>query len=244
VGGTVKLPARIKWKHVGRLYETLAPYLKASPVTRDIPERGRALVLSPHIDDDVIGAGGTLRKHVLSGDNVKVVYFADCTPERIKEAGEAAKIIGISDLEFLGYESKKLLEYRDLSGRLSSIIEDFRPDIVYLPSPFDRHNDHLSVNHLLAELHKKYRYGLTVCAYEVWTTLVPNLIMDITDVVEDKRKALSMYKSQLSSNNWSDAALSLNRYRGVTSGAGRHAEGFMRHSMKEYCRIWEAVYGR
>jgi LmbE family N-acetylglucosaminyl deacetylase len=240
----MRFPARIRWKHIGRLYETLAPHIKASPIKMDAPESGRVLVLSPHIDDDVIGAGGSLRKHVLAGDFVKVVYFSDCTEERVREAEEAAAIVGFRDIEFLGYESKKLLKSSGLADRLPVIIKNSEPDIVYLPSLFDRHNDHLAVNHLLAELHKKYRYRFTVCAYEVWTTLVPNLIIDIADTVARKKEALSRYKSQLSSNDWIEAAISLNRFRGITSGAGTYAEGFMRFSMKEYCRIWEEVYGK
>ncbi len=227
-----------------RLYEALGPHLKASPIKMDAPESGRVLVLSPHIDDDVIGAGGSLRKHVRRGDSVKVVYFADCTKERIAEAEEAAKVIGFNDLEFLGYESKRLLEGPDPASRVSSIVGDYRPDILYLPSLFDRHNDHLAVNHILAGLDKTLRSGFIVCAYEVWTTLVPNLIIDITDSVAEKKDALSRFKSQLASNDWIEAATSLNRYRAVTSGAGTYAEGFMRFSIKEYCRIWETVYGK
>ncbi len=240
----MKLPSRITWKHVGRLYETLAPHLKASPVKMDAPESGRVLVLAPHIDDEVIGAGGSLIKHVRLGDGVKVVYFADCTEERVKEAEEAAEIIGFKDYEFLGYESKRLLEQEDLPGRLLSIVKDFRPDIVYLPSLFDRHNDHLALNHLLAVACKKFRFDFTVCAFEVWTALVPNLIVDITDTIKEKKEALSRFKSQLVSNDWIEAATSINRFRGITSGAGTYAEGFMRFSVKEYYRIWEKVYGQ
>ncbi len=240
----MRLPARITWKHVGRMYETLAPYLKASPVKVDSPERGRVLVLSPHIDDEVIGAGGSLIKHARSGDSIKVVYFADCTEERVREAEEAARVIGLSDSEFLGYESKRLLKQEDLPDRLSSIIKDSRPDIVYLPSLFDRHNDHLAVNHLLAEAYGKFRFDFTVCAFEVWTAFVPNLIVDITDTINRKKEALSLFKSQLASNDWIEAATSLNRYRGITSGAGAYAEGFMRFSIKEYYSIWKKVYGQ
>lgn len=209
----------------------------------EAPERGRVLALSPHIDDEAIGAGGSLIKHVRSGDRVKVVYFADCTEERMKEAEGAAEIIGLRGLEFLGYESKKLLVQKDLPGRLSSVIKDFEPDIVYLPSLFDRHNDHLAVNHLLADLYKRFGYSFTVCGYEVWTALVPNLIIDITDAVTEKKDVLSQFKSQLASNDWIEAATSLNRYRGITSGAGTYAEGFMRFSIKEYYGIWKKVYG-
>lgn len=229
---------------MGRLYERLAPLLKASPIKMDSPERGRVLVLAPHIDDDVIGAGGSLRKHVLAGDEVKIVYFADCTEERIREAEAAADVMGFLNLEFLGFESKKLLQNADVSEKLARIIDHHNPDFVYLPSLFDRHNDHLALNHHLAALENKRRYKFTVCAYEVWTALVPNLVVNIGDTIEAKKEALSTYKSQLSSNDWLDAAVSLNRYRGVTSGAGAYAEGFMRYSVGEYCGIWKTVYGK
>ena len=240
----MKPSARIKWRHVGRLYERLAPLLKASPVKMSSPERGRALVLAPHIDDDVIGAGGCLRKHVLAGDYVKVVYLADCTEERIAEAEEAAEVIGFVNLEFLGYESKRLLQNAEIPERLDNIIREASPDFVYLPSLFDRHNDHLALNHHLASIQKDRDYGFTVCAYEVWTALVPNLVVDITDTVGAKKEALARYRSQLVSNDWLEAAVSLNRYRGVTSGAGAYAEGFMRYSAREYYAIWKAVYGK
>lgn len=230
--------------HVRRLYEAMEPNLKASPIKLDRPDKGRVLVLSPHIDDDVIGAGGTLKKHSINGDEVMAVYFADCTEERIKEAEEAASIIGIGRLEFLEYRSKTLLDRQEIPDRLSGIISDYRPEIVYVPSLFDRHNDHLAVNHFLAGSHGKNRYDFTVCAYEVWSTLVPNIVVDISSSIDEKKEALSRYKSQLSAHNWRDAAVSLNRYRGITSGAGEYAEAFMRYSVREYFKIWKSVYDR
>lgn len=238
----MKLPKRIKWSHVRRLYEALEPHLKAAPVKLERPDKGRVLVLAPHIDDDIIGCGGTLRKHVLSGSAVMAVYFADCTQERIKEAREAAGIIGFGNLEFFEYQSKTLSEHHEIPGRLSGIIADYKPKIVYIPSLFDRHNDHIAVNHLLTRLFERYRFDFTVCAYEVWTTLVPNLIVNISDTIDKKKEALAVYKSQLSSNDWLDAAISLNRYRGVTSGGAAYAEGFMRYSMKEYFMLWKKAY--
>jgi len=242
--GALNLPPRIKWSHVRLIYEAIEPILKASPIKLLNPDSGRVLVLAPHIDDDIIGAGGCLRKHIQSGDDIIAVYFADCSEERIKEAEEAANVIGFRHLEFFEYESKTLLKQKDLLGRLSTIVNDYKPAIVYSPSLFDRHNDHLAVNHYLSLLYEQYRFDFTVYAYEVWTTLVPNLIVDISDVVESKKKAITQYKSQLSHNNWLDAAISLNRYRGVTSGVGMYAEGFVRYSLKEYYTLWKKVYGK
>jgi len=241
--GTLKLPPRIKWSHVRRIYEAIEPVLKASPVKVASPDSGRVLALSPHIDDDIIGSGGCLRKHAQLRNDIKAVYFSDCTERRKKEAEEAANVIGFRDLEFFEYESKSLLQQKDILGRLSAIIADFKPTIIYLPSLFDRHNDHLAVNHYLALLYERCHYDFTVYAYEIWTSLVPNLIVDISDVVERKKEAIKQYKSQLSHNNWLDAAISLNRYRGVTSGVGTYAEGFIRYSLKEYYALWRKVYG-
>jgi len=240
----LNLPPRIKWSHVRLLYEAIEPILKASPIKLPKPDSGRVLALAPHIDDDIIGSGGCLRKHVESGDDIIAVYFSDCTDVRVKEAKEAANVIGFNHLEFFEYESKTLLKQKEIFGRLSAIVADYKPAFVYLPSLFDRHNDHLAVNHYLALLYEEYRYDFTVCAYEVWTALVPNLIVDISDVVENKKEAITRYRSQLSHNNWLDAAISLNRYRGVTSGAGMYAEGFMRYSLREYYALWKKVYGK
>ncbi len=240
----MKLPARIKWSHIRRLYEVLEPSLKASPLKLENPEGGRVLVLAPHIDDDVIGCGGTLAKHSEAGDEVFALYFADCTKERIAEAREAARAIGIGRLEFLDYpsKSKALLKQKDAARRLKDILDEYRPRTVYLPSMFDRHNDHLALNHILAGLYGEHRYGFTVCAYEVWTPLVPNLVLDISSTFPKKARALAEYKSQLASNDWVEAAASLNRYRAIVSGAGQYAEGFMRHSMGKYFELWQSVY--
>jgi len=135
-----------------------------------------------------------------------------------------------------------LLEHPEIADSLSAVISDYKPKIVYLPSLFDRHNDHLAINHYLSSLYEKYRYDFTVYAYEVWTALVPNVIVDITATMNEKKKALAQYASQLASQDWLDAAVSLNRYRAITSGAGQYAEGFMRYSMKEYFTLWKAVY--
>jgi LmbE family N-acetylglucosaminyl deacetylase len=240
----MKLPERLRWKHLMRFYEGLEPFLKASALKQKNPDFGRVLVLAPHIDDDIIGCGGCLRKHAVAGDEIKIIYFADCTPERIKEAEAAAGVIGTRHLEFLGYGSKTLMDNDDIAERLAGLIRDYGPDIIYLPSFLDRHNDHLAVNHIFSLLTMKHDYRFLVYAYEVWSTLVPNLIVDISSEIEKKREALRCFKSQIIRNDWVEAAAALNRYRGITSGAGAYAEGFIRYSAKEYAGLLQRVFGR
>ena len=238
----MKLPKRLKWKHVRGLYEILEPTLKASPAKLDSPEPGRVLALAPHIDDEVIGCGGTIIKHVRQGDPVTAVYFAGCTPERVKEADEAAKILGIKKKIFFEYEDKLLHAHPEISEKLLSVIDDFQPDTVYLPSLFDRHNDHLAVNNHLCAALKKRKMSFTICAYEVWTPLMPNLAIDISSVMDDKLKAVAAFKSQTAANDWAGAVEGLNKYRGITLSCGGYAEAFMRYSAEKYTELWERVF--
>src|SRR5437879_4633880 len=70
------------------------------------------LVISPHPDDESIGCGGTLRRHVLQGDIVQAVFLTsgergghgrsreDTMRIREQEAREAAAILGLAQIEF------------------------------------------------------------------------------------------------------------------------------------------------
>ena len=64
-----------------RLVQQLKDYVKTFirpdnlivyPELVDKPAGSRVVVFSPHFDDDVIGCGGTLLKHVLAGDSVHI----------------------------------------------------------------------------------------------------------------------------------------------------------------------------
>jgi N-acetylglucosamine malate deacetylase 1 len=71
-----------------RLSRAAKPYLKSygflqtskqfnkSAVVWD-PKDEKVVILAPHMDDEVIGCGGTLRKHVLNGADVTVVFLTD-----------------------------------------------------------------------------------------------------------------------------------------------------------------------
>src|SRR5690348_6988030 len=41
------------------------------------PEAGKVVVLAPHMDDEIIGCGGTIARHAAAGASVTVVYLTD-----------------------------------------------------------------------------------------------------------------------------------------------------------------------
>src|SRR5262245_23568919 len=105
----------------------------------------RVLVISPHPDDESIGCGGTLRKHVLEGDMVEVVFLTsgekgghsvapqETARRREAEAQSAAEILGISRLEFYRGPDGALSVTLSVVDRLRARLEDWQPDVIYLP---------------------------------------------------------------------------------------------------------------
>jgi LmbE family N-acetylglucosaminyl deacetylase len=54
-----------------------------------------------------------------------------------------------------------------------------------------------------------------VWSYEVWSPLWPNVAVDITNVVDTKRKAIELYASQVAGLHYTEGTLGLNRYRAL-----------------------------
>lgn len=219
---------RLKWATVYRFYEWIEPWLNYSVPKETKPRGPRVVVLAPHIDDETIGCGGVIMKHVAAGDRVAILTFVDCTPERIIEGTAAGKILGIQRHEFLPFRSSDLMSQPAAAERLGEFLKEESPDLIYLPSVLDRQRDHVALNVLLARQTPALGLGAMIYGYEVWSTLTPNVAVDITAEQPRKAAALACFVSQNAANNWLDAALALNRYRGVTTGAGRYAEAFHR----------------
>lgn len=219
------------------------------------PKGRRAVVLSPHCDDETIGMGGLLRKHAAAGDPVTVVHFtgsvsasgvgAYAPGTREAEARRAAAVLGISDLVFLGEPDRGVQSHPALVGRLVSLFREKRPETVYLPWFLDNHVDHIGVNLAFRDAWETWRGRCAVWAYEVWSPLFPNRVVNITAEAEWKKRALAEYRSQQSDLDYVSVSLALNRYRsGLRMGGRGYAEAFLAMEAADYLdllRRWEAL---
>ena len=228
---------RLKWATVYRFYEWLEPWLNQSVPKEVKPSGAKVVVLAPHIDDETIGCGGVTMKHTAAGDRVAILTFVDCTPARIAEGTAAGKILGVQRHEFLPFQSADLMTQPAAAARMGEFLKEEAPDLIYLPSVLDRQRDHVALNVLLARQTQALGLSAMVYGYEVWSTLTPNVAVDITAEQPRKAAALACFTSQNATNNWLDAALALNRYRGVTTGAGLYAEAFHRLTTAGHCAL-------
>lgn len=206
----------------------------------------RILVIAPHPDDEAIGCGGTLRQHVVAGDDVRTVFLTSgeqgghgLSPEetalrREAEARRAAGILGIEDLQFWRIPDGRVRASNGLVERLQTLLRQWKPDTVYVTHSGEMHTDHRAAARLTRRAVRGLnptRHRPTVLMYEVWTPL-PGMdeIVDITAHVALKRRAIRAHRTQCAVMRLDEAALCLNRYRGEMHcwPEGDYAEVFRR----------------
>jgi N-acetylglucosamine malate deacetylase 1 len=209
------------------------------------------LVLAPHPDDEIIGCGGTIIRHKKMGSKILIAYLTDGRASnkgieseklatiRREEAKAGLKIMGCSEHLFMDFPDSRLCEFiKECAEGLDQIIDDFKPDSIFVPSFFDVHLDHSATAKILARAIEKQGPAIMCYAYEVWTPIVPNTIIDISDVMKIKLDALGAHKSQLLKIDYVQKVEGLNSYRSIYIGnRARYCEAFLKSSQKEYIRI-------
>ena len=238
------IPALRRARQYGalRLLQRLHRISHRLPVQLRAPECARVLVVAPHMDDDVIGPGGTLALHRQKQSSITVVFCAaGATAEqdrtRKAEARAAADFMGFERVEWLDLPEGLLSPNENLLAReLAQLLEELHPDQIFCPYPADHHRDHSAVALALAAAIEQTGYDGDVWSYEVWSPLWPNVAVDITSVVDVKRKAIDLYASQVAGLHYTEGTLGLNRYRGLRVYVD-YAEAFFVADAKEFVAL-------
>lgn len=198
-------------------------------------------VLAPHTDDGELGAGGTIAKLVECGANVYYFAFSiaqQSVPEEFPK--DILKTEVISALSHLGVLKKNIFVYnyevrkfdrsrQDILERLVQQKKKLMPNLVFMPSLGDVHQDHSTIAREGLRAFK----NSTILSYElIWN----NVVFNATSFVKLSRKQLSQkaesleaYQSQRFRAYMSrEFIFSLARTRGVQFGC-------------EYCECFEVV---
>ena len=257
-----------------KLRKLATPYLKShemfttSMVFSDSaiawePAAEKVVVLAPHMDDETLGCGGTLRKHVNAGAKVTVAFLTDGSqgsPElaglrgeqrarkeeqiamlRKDEARKACDTLGLKDLVFFDARDGRLAETPDVATKLRRLLESIKPEIVYLPFFLEEHADHRAVSAILLEATACSALRFQCMGYEVWTPLFPNCAVRIDETLEIKKRAIAQYHSQLADLDYLHAVLGLNAYRSAMfkDRGSRYAESFYSVPLSDYRELFQ-----
>jgi len=215
--------------------EKLIPYSSSDLTGR------RVLCLAPHPDDETLGCGGALALHRKACDPVKVIFLTNGAAGdskgtmdnnayvhlRRQEAEKACRIFGIMDVDFWPYADRSLAGSRGALAQMISLLNDYTPQLVYVPSPMEFHPDHRATCFLLCDAIAGYAGDFEVAFYELGQPICVNRLVDITPVLDQKKNAVGVYESQLKEQPYDEVCFSLDRYRSMTlPDTMTHAEGF------------------
>jgi LmbE family N-acetylglucosaminyl deacetylase len=208
----------------------------------------KVLVIAAHPDDEVLGVGGTMAKHAKNGDEVAVVVvsegassqYADPNMIQVRRDAckKACKLLGAKKTFFFDLPDAKLMESGivEITNVISKVMSDFAPNVVYAPDKSELHMDHRMVYEGTLVVTRPYLSTFpkgTLCFYETsflrFSPFTPSYYSDITDFIDTKIDAFSVYDSEIEDFPHPRSIESIKavaRMRGAESGVD-YAEGFV-----------------
>ena len=176
------------------------------------------LVIGAHPDDEVLGAGGAIAKHVDSGDEVHTLIVTEGTTaqyddERLieqkrDEAQACADVLGVSKVHFGNLPDMRLddVKHIEINTIIETVCKEINPDIVYTHSRREVNRDHVAVHDSTLVATRPGSGVKTVLAYETpssteyapkTTGFEPRLFVDIADFLDTKIEAFECYDLEI-----------------------------------------------
>ena len=179
------------------------------------------VIIVAHADDEALGCGGTIARHVAEGDNVSIIYLADGITSRTDEkmdiekrqsaAEKVQSVLGFNESYFLGFPDNRMdsLSLLDIVQPLEKIINELAPVAVYTHHYGDLNIDH-RITHDAVMTSCRPQPGSSVrkiLTFEVmssteWNSpalapFLPNHFVDISDYLNVKMQALDVYELEM-----------------------------------------------
>ena len=213
----------------------------------------KVLVVSVHPDDETLGCGGTILKHVDQGDDVHWLIITsiseregwdrDEVNKQQQEIFEVGRNYGFKTTHKLDYPTTKLdtIPVKDLIADISNVVKKIEPHVLYLNNNNDIHTDHQVAFKAVMSCTKNFRYPSIrrILMYETLSesefapplpgnTFMPNVFVDITEFLRRKCEIMQLYKGEVMESPYPrsiETLEALAKYRGSRIGV-RYAEAF------------------
>ena len=181
----------------------------------------KILVIAPHPDDETLGCGGTIFRHMQEGDelywviatsiNNKTGWSDEAVKKRDAEIKAVKQKYGFVDVFNLRIPTTQIdtLPLSDLIEKITDVYKKVEPEIIYMPFAHDVHSDHQFIAKALQSTFKWFRYPYIkkVLMYETLSetefnfiedrAFQPNIFVNISQYLDDKIKVMKIYESEM-----------------------------------------------
>ncbi len=212
----------------------------------------KILIVAPHPDDEILGAGGSILRYKSEGHSVAWLivtgisedfgWSADKIAQREKEIKEVSNYFNFDEVYNLKLPTTQLdtIPRSKIVEKISDVVKDFCPDEILVPHLGDIHSDHEVVHNAVLSCTKWFRFPFVkrIMAYETISEtdfglnpsqqFIPNTFIDISEFLDAKLKATEIYSSEMGDFPFPRSKISIEslaRYRGSSSGY-KAAEAF------------------
>lgn len=143
-----------------------------------------AVVFAPHPDDETLGCGGTILRKRRVGAAVRLAFLTDGSAShaglvsraemkalRSDEALAAAEALGVpaGDVFLMGLPDGELqAHHEEAVARVTTLLEQHRPEQIFIPSSRAEHRDHVATNAIVHEAVRRLGLVATLFEYPVW----------------------------------------------------------------------------
>lgn len=185
------------------------------------------LAMVAHPDDEILGAGGTLAKHVNNADDVYIAYLTDgvmarplakeensaAILRRKQAALNAARIIGATVVvtedqgKLFADNQMDAIPLLTIAKVVESYVAEFKPAIIYTHHGGDLNVDHRVCQQAVLTACRPMEgstviaiYAMEVVSSTEWqapNSFQPNHFVDISDTWLSKMRALKAYEDEM-----------------------------------------------
>jgi LmbE family N-acetylglucosaminyl deacetylase len=137
-------------------------------------------------------------------------------------------LLGCKEELFLDFPDGEIAHYADdVYEKLQDILMVNKPDLVFSPSPIDYHDDHKATSEIALKLLSNLKF-FKLAFYEVYSTLKFTHLIEITEVIEQKKEIISNYHTSLygKPDLYVKASLGLNAHRSIFTQKEGYYEAF------------------
>lgn len=182
----------------------------------------KVLVVAAHTDDEALGCGGTIARHVAEGDTVHAVFMADGVTSRPNTQGadltqrdsaaeKARRILGIETNHYIGLPDNRMdsVPLLDVIQKLEAIVQAYNPEIIYTHHLGDLNEDHRITQQAVMTACRpvpgssvKEIYAFEVLSSTEWAAphahpFMPDCFIDISAHLTKKFEALDAYACEM-----------------------------------------------
>ena len=211
----------------------------------------KVMVISPHPDDETLGAGGTLLRAKKEGNKIywlnmtsmkeNLGYTVESIDGRRRQIQEIRQFYQFDDVLDLQLASTKLEQYDSakIIREISSFVSKIQPDTIILPDYNDAHSDHKCTFDWGYACTKVFRHPYVKCIVTMEipsetdfgkpaNPFIPGLYVDISNYIDKKKEAIKIYRTELGEHPFPRSLENIEAHaivRGASAGV-MYAEAF------------------